>query len=36
MEKEKYKLVINDKVYNTDDTFDKLVKRIKTNMGKSV
>lgn len=35
MEKEKYKLVINDKVYNTDDTFDELVKRIKTNMEKS-
>lgn len=35
MEKEKYKLVINDKVYNTDDTFDELVQRIKTSMEKS-
>ena len=35
MEKEKYNLVIDDKVYNTDDTFDELVKRIKTNMEKS-
>ena len=35
MEKEKYNLVINDKVYNTDDTFDELVLRIKTNMEKS-
>lgn len=35
MENEKYKLVVDNKVYDTNDTFDELVQRIKTNMGKS-
>lgn len=35
MENGRYRLVIDDKEYNTNDTFDELVKRIKTNMGKS-
>lgn len=35
MENGSYRLVIDGNVYNTSDTFDELVQRIKTNMEKS-